>query len=81
MFALDPVSIRVLGAAGHISTENMIDKVDLVTKVLHMFEVNADLLIHGDCCHLEKYIKKRGIRFRMYQILCGRRVPCPELQM
>ena len=48
--ALDPDSRRVLGAAEHLSKENMVDKITLVTKVLQM-GVNADLLIHDDCCH------------------------------
>ena len=42
----------------HIDNENLDDKADLVRDVLALPNVNADLLVHDDCCHFETFVQR-----------------------
>ncbi|CAK0904042.1 unnamed protein product [Prorocentrum cordatum] len=53
-FALDPATVRVLGAMEHKENECTTDKITLLTAVMGMEKVNADFLIHDDMCHFER---------------------------
>lgn len=60
-FVLDPKSQMVLGAMEHLQNETIPEKVDVVSQVLQIENVEPDLLIHDDCCRFEKYIKDRDL--------------------
>ena len=58
-FAVDPSSRRMLGAIEHCQNENNAEKAKLLSAVMGMDKVEADLLIHDDACHFEQFIKKK----------------------
>ena len=55
-FALDPQTGKVLGAYEHTVNERNEDKAALLQHVLSMPNVHADLLVHDDACHFEKFV-------------------------